>query len=111
MSRNGYNVDLSIPEDPKITGNVKAEWIEEGEGYGNCPDCGWYKRPEGCNVPRSSHSCLKNRCERKTSGKEYGLYNTQKELIAIFDSYKQALCHAEEYGIKKYKIKERSVKC
>jgi hypothetical protein len=35
-------------------------------GYGNCPDCHWYKDKEGCNVERDSKQCLLN---KKIKGK------------------------------------------
>jgi hypothetical protein len=34
-------------------------------GYGNCPDCRWYKDPNGCNVKRDSNVCRLNRYEKK----------------------------------------------
>jgi hypothetical protein len=30
-------------------------------GYGNCPDCIWYKVRKGCNVERDSKICLLNK--------------------------------------------------
>jgi len=45
---------------------INSETDSETEyGYGNCPDCGWYKEPQGCNVPRDSPGCNLNRTERK----------------------------------------------
>jgi len=30
------------------------------EGYGNCPECVWYKVPKGCNVAKDSAACNLN---------------------------------------------------
>lgn len=35
-------------------------------GFGRCPDCVWKDQPEGCNVPRDSEACLRNRVLKDT---------------------------------------------
>ena len=42
----------------------EAENEEEEElGYGKCPDCIWSEDTFGCNVPKDSEECRRNRKE------------------------------------------------
>lgn len=34
--------------------------IVDNTGHGNCPDCEWYKQPEGCATDRDSKQCKLN---------------------------------------------------
>ena len=40
--------------------------MEKEVGYGECPDCIWFRQPLGCNVKRESDLCLLNKKARST---------------------------------------------
>jgi len=41
--------------------------FQKQRGYGNCPDCAWHEKKEGCNVPRDSKVCLLNKTSSGTT--------------------------------------------